>query len=182
MRARRRSGFTLVEILVVLAVGLLLAAAFVPAMIGWLDRTRIDESAASLAGIAVAAASMWRDTGRYPGSLSHLTTPIAVGQTDICGATFGAAAANWAGPYLNRFVPTTGLPLPIGVARDVLTRIDPPPAWLLVVSIDDVSHEDAVALNRKVDADDSATAGAVRWGTITDGAVVLDYMIPIRCP
>lgn len=174
----------MVEVLVVIAVGVILAAAIIPSLIGSLDRSRVEESAESLAGIAEAVGNMYADVDLYPGRLSHLTTPVGAGDADLCGpvtgSTYAGAAAAWAGPYLNRSAPATGLPLPIGVAQDVLTY-DETVSPLLTITIDDVSHTDAVALNRAVDADDDAAAGAVRWGAVsTTGVVVLSYVRPVQ--
>jgi prepilin-type N-terminal cleavage/methylation domain-containing protein len=179
---KERAGFTLVEVLAVLAILMVVAAAVVPALIGGLDRSRINETASSLAGIGGAVDLMYRDTGRYPGQLSHLTTPITTGQQHLCGGNYTAAeVANWAGPYLNRQLPATGLPLPIGVAQNAVVLMTPPPGTHLGVVVNGVSEEDAVALNRKVDADGSAAAGAVRWTTPpVDGVVTVTYVIPVR--
>lgn len=176
-----REGFTLVEILVVLAIGIVLAAAVLPSLIGGVDRTRVDESAESLQSISEAVSSMWKDVGRYPGKLSHLTTPITTGQNGICGTAYTAAqVATWAGPYLNRTVAGTGLPLPVGVARDSFSY-DATVSPLLRVHVDSVTHRDVRALNAALDADADSAAGAVRWGPISgSGLAELVFVRPIR--
>ena len=174
----RRRGLTLVEILVVLAIGLVLAVAVLPGIIGSVDEARVDESAESLEGIVEAMTSMWEDTQRFPGLLTHLTTPIAAGDSDICGTNYGGDAASWAGPYLNRTIPTSGLVLPIGVARNTLSYTASPP--LLRIHVDSVSHEDARTMNAAVDADADSIGGAVRWGPVSgSGLVELFYVRPV---
>lgn len=183
MLSPRRGGFTLVEVLVVLAIGIVLAAAVIPSLIGGVDRSRVNETAASFEAIARAVTAMFEDTGRYPGQLSHLTEPIAANQTGACTplTQYGAAAANWAGPYLDRTVPATGLPLPIGVARNQIGHSAGPP--VLLITVDDVEERDALALNAKMDADNSANAGAIRWGAVDgSGLTELVYARPVRCP
>jgi hypothetical protein len=52
----------------------------------------------------------------------------------------------------------------------------------MIIVIDDVSEEDAVELNRQLDNDGSATAGAIRW-TVTDaaaGIVQVSFHRPIK--
>lgn len=178
-----RKGFTLVEILVALAIGIVLAAAVLPSFIGGVDRSRVAETAESLQGIATAMSAMYDDVGRYPGQLSHLTAGITAGEVDGCGGQYDAAAtASWAGPYLNRTVPASGLPLPIGVARDALTFDAGPPA-VLRIHVDDVTERDALELNRRMDSDDDPATGGVRWGAVSgSGLTELIYARPVRCP
>lgn len=181
----RQNGFTLVEILVALAIGIVLAAVVLPNVIGGVDRSRVTETADSFEGIARAMTAMYEDTGRYPGQLSHLTEPITTAQAGLCGdpptAYDATAVASWAGPYLNRTVPQSGLPLPVGVARNALSYASPPP--VLRIHVDDVTERDAVELNRLIDDDDDATAGGVRWGAVSgSGLTELVYARPVKCP
>lgn len=174
-----RRGFTLVEVLVVLAIGIVLAAAFLPSLLGGADRARIDESAASLAALGAAIGNMHDDVARYPGRLSDLAAPIGAAGTDLCGTAYGATTTSWNGPYVERSIPTTGLPLPIGTARDQLAYTAGPP--ILHIQVDDVGHADARALDAEIDADADSLAGAVRWGPVSaTGVVVLSWVRPVR--
>lgn len=183
MLSAGRGGFTLVEILVVLAIGIVLAVAVLPSVIGAMDQSRVEQSAKSFHAIGEAIGSMWGDVEQYPGSLSDLSGPL--GATDLCGNAY-ANPGDWTGPYLSRTVPATGLPLPIGTANNTLTYTevvppDPNPEYMLWVTVEGASHEDALALNAEVDDDggDSA-AGAIRWGAPTDGVVDLSYVRPVQ--
>lgn len=180
MLSHGRSGFTLVEILVVLAIGIVLAVAVVPTVIGAVEQSRVEESAKSFRSLGEAIGSMWQDMEQYPALLSDLSGPL--GATDLCGTAF--TAANWTGPYLNRSVPATGLPLPIGTANNTLTYTEQPQPnpteYLLEITVEDAAIEDARALQAEVDDDDDATAGAIRWGTETDGLVDLSYVRPVQ--
>lgn len=172
-----RRGFTLVELLVVLAIGTLLAAVVIPSLIGSVDQSRVEESAESLGGVADAVASMRKDMGQYPQLLTHLSDPVTSAHTGLCGASY-ADPSLWTGPYLNRTIPTTGLPLPIGTADNVLGYTAGPP--LLWINLPGVRHEDARALDRRVDADGDSVGGAIRWGSVVSGLVDLSYVIPVR--
>ncbi len=170
-----RGGFTLVEILVVLAIGIVLTVAVLPSVIGAMDQTHVEQSAESLHALGEAISAMRKDVGQYPGLLSDLSGPV--GGTDLCGNALATGA--WTGPYLDRTVPSTGLPLPIGTASNALAYTAGPP--LLWITIQGARHEDALALNAEVDDDGGGSAGgAIRWGAATNGVVDLSYVRPVR--
>lgn len=178
IRTRAR-GFSLGEILVVMAIGIILAAVFLPSLVGSLDRSRVTESAESLEGIVEAAGNMWRDVDRFPGTLSQLSQPVAAGDVDLCGNAYGGDASLWNGPYLTRSIAATGLALPLGVARNALTYSASPP--LMTISVDSVDEADARAMDDRVDGTSNPAAGAVRWGAVSgSGLVVLNYVRPVR--
>ncbi len=75
-RNRRRSGFTLLEILVVVAIIALLAAFVVPSLIGVQSKQEIKltQTAVSSAGpISMAVDTFRLDVGRYPKELAELS-------------------------------------------------------------------------------------------------------------
>jgi prepilin-type N-terminal cleavage/methylation domain-containing protein len=190
-----RPGFTLIEQLVALALILIIGAAAVPQVIASVDRARVDRAAASLRGIVEATAAFNRDVKAhntltpFPGKLTHLTTVIAAttaGETDICGATYNAnEAGRWQGPYLDRSIPSSGLPIGIGVVQNELALVPPdPPAdgTMLALVVTGATIEDAMALNARVDGPEGAGAaeqGTVRWTDHGDGTVTLHYLRPV---
>lgn len=194
MSAARRSGFTLVEQIVVLLVLVVVGAATAPFIIGVVDRERVEEAAASLQGIVEGTGSFNRDvrTGTdltpFPGQLTHLTTPISAGALDICDDAYTAEHASaWRGPYIDRAVGASGLNVAIGTAQDEFVRVTSGLATLLSIQVTGVTIEDADALNTIVDGDEgvsAATSGTVRWGaTDADGRVTLQYLRPVpECP
>ena len=70
-RARTRSGFTLVEVMVALAVLGLLAAAVSIAGVRSLNRSRQAEAMKEMKNIATSLAISASNTGQYPRALSH---------------------------------------------------------------------------------------------------------------
>ncbi|MDA8234976.1 MAG: prepilin-type N-terminal cleavage/methylation domain-containing protein [Clostridia bacterium] len=85
-----RRGFTLVELLVVLAILALVAALIVPSVMGNLDQSRVkaDELAATQ---IYSAAQMYKiDVGEFPAAPGALVTNPG-----------GAAQTLWRGPYLD---------------------------------------------------------------------------------
>src|SRR5688500_16713225 len=110
-----RSGLTLIEIVVVIVVLLILAAAIAPSMLGSLDRERVSTAAETLQDINDAMSEMRKDNQDWPGRLSHLSKAITTSDNNVCGNTYTSGkVSNWGGPYVDRLIPTTGLPVGIG--------------------------------------------------------------------
>lgn len=184
-----RSGLSLVEVAVAVVVLFLLAGSALPGLVAPRDRARVDGAVLELQRITDAMSTMRGDNQDWPGRLSHLARPIALGERNVCGdgsnqGTYRAGKVNnWAGPYLDRMVPVAGLDIGIGMVRDSVVRepIAGNEAYL-VLEILDVTVEDALELSRRVDGNVSATAGTVQWA-VTDaaaGLVQVEYRRPIR--
>ena len=93
-----RAGFTLIEVMVVIAVIAMLAALVGPSIFNQVDTAR-DTAARSQIELLGAALDSYRlDNGRYPTTSQGLEALRA--QPDI-----GPAPNNWRGPYLRRAVP-----------------------------------------------------------------------------
>lgn len=173
VRARRRSrrGFTLVEVIVALAVMLILAAVALPQMAGYLDQQRIQDTATLMATVRDAlygpSTSFRSNVGANAGRLSHLSTPLVNGDDNSCGNNYNGGQRNsWpnGGPYVNFVIdPTGGLRTPIGQADDLMTRITGGGTWLRINFNNSVTLADAQALDLHVDGSLSATTGTVRW-------------------
>ena len=177
-------GFTFIEMIVGLAIMALVASAVTPSLIGMLDTKRRGVATTAFTTLGDAVSRFTTDVGEYPGQLTQLTTQIA-GQLDVCGAAYTTGEqGSWAGPYLTRVVPTTGLPIGIGKARNQLTRYPNTLAPThIILTVDSVLIEDALAVNREIDADgDDGAANAIRWTTLSaaDGLVTLGYWGPIQ--
>lgn len=88
---RPRNGFTLLELLVVLAIMGLLAAIVAPQVIRYLGSSRSQTAKVQITNIAAALDQFQVDVGRYPSpeeGLNALVKPAA-------------SAVNWNGPYLS---------------------------------------------------------------------------------
>ena len=89
---RRSSGFTLVELLVVLAILALLAAMVTPQVLKYLARARVDTAHLQIEHISTALDLFQIDMHRYPTTDEGLAS---LAQTP-------PGATNWNGPYLKK--------------------------------------------------------------------------------
>lgn len=89
-RLRGDDGYTLTEILVVMAIIGLIAAVLTPGLIGQLSRARIKTAQVQLETIAAGVEMFRADVGRYPTTAEGLDVLLAQ-PSDVEG---------WTGPYI----------------------------------------------------------------------------------
>ena len=95
----RRSGFTLVEIMLVVIIIGVLAAMVIPRFAGRTEQAKMARAKSDLAAVGLALDLYELDLGRYPDSLTELiakTAPSGLSEE---------AKAQWRGPYLKRGLP-----------------------------------------------------------------------------
>lgn len=86
----RRSGVTILEVLVVLTIIAMIAAVVGPRLVGYLGRAKTETAELQIKQIGNALQLFYIDTGRYPTSAEGLGVLIAAPPGDT----------GWAGPYL----------------------------------------------------------------------------------
>jgi prepilin-type N-terminal cleavage/methylation domain-containing protein len=177
-----RRGFSLVEAVVALIIIATLAAVVTPGLVRAIDDARVQRGLESLETITTAILDYEDDINEYPPNLFQLVNELQPGDDDSCGNNLSNGERNrWDGPYLDRIVPTGGVPVGVGTALPALIRF--PTGGndaLLLIVVNDVGEEDALALDRRVDGDGMA-AGTVLWTPIeADGLVTLGWAIPIN--
>lgn len=99
---RRRRGFTLVELLVVIVVLAVLAAIVLPKFMNSSQRSKESALKSDLKLLRNAVNLFFTDTGAYPKTLSDLTATSAPAKgMDSAGADKTITASDWHGPYLD---------------------------------------------------------------------------------
>ena len=91
-RHRQTAGFTLIEIMIVMAIIALLAALVAPRVIGQLSASRVKTTGAQIEMLGTALDAFRLDTGRYPTHLENLAALVEK-PDDL---------PTWAGPYLRK--------------------------------------------------------------------------------
>jgi prepilin-type N-terminal cleavage/methylation domain-containing protein len=181
LNATRRTGFTLLELLVVVVLAGALLAALVPAVLG---RLRVGEQAAIMADFSAIRSAMLafkQDVGVYPADLRELAVAPTAASRDICNRPLSSSATGWNGPYLSREIPATGLPSGSGLIRIAVRRspAGSSPSGTAFVDVDGVEGQIASEIERAVDGNGDLTGGTVRWVAATR---VLSFAIPVsRC-
>lgn len=188
-------GFTLIEILVALAIMAALTAILYPAVSGKVRDARTSAIAQSLQGYAQAISEFKKATTRYPGSLNLLTiAPVGSTDKDICGNVLSTTPASlWRGPYMTRVMPPGGMPMGDAVILPALRRATSGTEIYLMVDLTGVESSTTGDLEAQFDAGTQnfltgtirATTGAVSGSSPAIGAAVpstynVSYAIPIN--
>jgi len=199
---RLKQAFTLVEIVVALAVILILAAVALPNVNGFLDQKRIEATKTQLETVRDAlynpvnnSNDFFEDVGSNAGRLSELSSVIiagnnsyATGTDDSCGNTFSNGERNgWltTGPFMvYNSDRTAGMMTPVGLVEDTLTRIpnSANPGVLRLTFKNNVSLADAQLLDDAIESGSGYNAGVVQWTPQngTNGIVTLYYLVNIN--
>jgi prepilin-type N-terminal cleavage/methylation domain-containing protein len=176
----RRQGFTLIEVIVWIAVLTILAATLTPALLAVVDAERRDRAMTLLTRIDSAVTAFDGDVNMYPSSITQMLEGIGGGDQDLCGTRYkNSDARKWEGPYVHMVPGPNGLPIVIGYVADAFAYQVIGGTPYLRITITDVLEEDAEALDaagEAVDGDLGANAGVYRWGAPdADGFVTLTY-------
>lgn len=176
-RGNRRSGFTLPEVLVTVAIVAVLAAMVVPAVTQQISKGDAPSFLGSVAGLRTSIASFAADVRKLPGEISQLSTDIDdadppteedLGGTpgDAGTAYTEAVAARWRGPYESSGSSTGQISLGSGWTT-IDNLIDSTGYVVASLTKTDAVITDATELDALVDGGNGATAGLIRWDAVT---------------
>lgn len=180
---RTRHGFTLMEIMVVVAILLALAAVLLPQVA---NRARTATGTAVLstsATLADAIAQFKADTRRYPAELRWLVSTTDGSPTDICGTPIPPGLlARWAGPYIQQHVRTAGVPAGDAVILNTVIREHAQSTTVssAILTSVGVTRDLASDIEGQMDGDADFTSGTIRWAPGGTDPDTLKYYIPIR--
>ncbi len=93
---RAKAGYSLLEILIVLAIIALIVALVGPRLIGQLDKSKVTAAHVQIKSLKSALDTMHLDVGRYPTQQEGLILLVR---------SPGEGVANWSGPYLSGDLP-----------------------------------------------------------------------------
>ena len=109
-KTSRRDGFTLIELVVTIAILTLLAGVLVPAVGNYMEKGKNGKATADMREIANAITNYQIDTGSWPAATNLVTlTTTNFALTDIpCFYTNTHTKTGWNGPYLNKGAMVSG--------------------------------------------------------------------------
>lgn len=170
----------MVEIIIALAVMVMLVATVTPVTIAALDRARAERAMEILGELDDAVTAFNADTGRWPGNLSHLSSTISTSMQRLCGSNYNNGDVNqWAGPYINKPIDSSGISVAVGTAQDVIGDYAPG-ARYLYFSVPTVEDASILLLDQLIDGSNGASSGNIWWISGSNGTSDLFYVISIN--
>jgi len=196
---RARQAFTMVEILVSLAILAILSAVIVPQMLGKMKDSRAAALSQSLLGLSQAIGEHKKATTKYPGQLTFLTTAPLATSPETCGGAIGASANLWRGPYVSRQILASGVGAGDAIIQTGIRREVSGTSTFLLIDATGVETSIAADLESQLDGGTAdPTGGTIRYTTAgipaqggpanptaaipaaPTGTVNLSYSIPVR--
>ena len=183
-RVLPRAGFTLVEILVAMAIAAILAGIMFPSLINQIRSGEASSIASTADGIRDAILQYRADVRRYPTHLRYLTAPPS-SANDLCGRNVPSDyLGRWKGPYLDREVTTLGVRAGDAIVLDSLGRSPSTFATNttgeLQIRIQDVDSSTARQIEDGHDTSSDFSIGTIRWTEVSGGVGILSMVIPVR--
>jgi prepilin-type N-terminal cleavage/methylation domain-containing protein len=170
-KSQRRSGFTLPEVLVTVAIVATLAAIVIPTVTSQMGKGDDTSVQTGLTNQRTGATAFITDLRKIPGKISHLYTKPVATDEDLFGDQYGAdAVARWRGPYISGAPLADGDSLLIGFVyvRDSLvdSSLFTGTSGYIIATLAGVSSAGVAArLDTLLDAGNGDAAGILQWST-----------------
>lgn len=177
-----RAGFTVLELVVVLAILAVLSAVIAPQVISRLSQGEAAAISSSIVTVRDAILTFRGEVGRYPSTLVDLASEPA-SANDSCGNSIPSTRLSyWAGPYLGQNVTSAGIPVATGRVQAALQRSPAGYSAIgeLLIQVTDVDRAAADEIEAAYDGDANFSAGNVRWTASSSDRGSLFYAIPIE--
>lgn len=176
-RANRRSGFTLPEVLVTVAIVAVLAAMVVPAVTQQISKGDDAELQSSVANLRTSITAFVSDTRKFPARISDLFNEIADTDLDLFGVAYGTAVeARWRGPYMSgSLAAASDLTLSHTDIADALvdSTFGTATAVLVIATLPDITTQaQAILIDGLIDDGNGNAAGILRWNDVADPIAV----------
>lgn len=149
MLARRRAGFTLIEIMIVVVVLAILAATIIPQFSTSISDSKVATMQSNLHTLRVQIQLYsFQHNGQFP-AISNGTLPQLTGMTDASG-NIGTGSANIYGPYVQTQIPVNPVD---GQSTVTATSVFPPTAatsaggWLYDATTGQIAPNDTAYLS-----------------------------------
>jgi prepilin-type N-terminal cleavage/methylation domain-containing protein len=166
MNTTRRPGFTLVEVLVILAILAALAAVLVPTVSNQVRKADVGQANGDLTNLRTGVEAFLVNVHRYPGTVEQLAYPITAADGDINGSTYPSGlVSRWEGPYIDRTLSEGGtLETGFGaLIQDTLLVTTESGVNYLTVRLFGLGEPEALDLDDEIDGGDGNAAGRMRW-------------------
>lgn len=175
-RGNRRSGFTLPEVLVTVAIVAVLAAIVVPTVTSQLGKGDAPALQSSIGSLRTGITAFVSDVRKFPRRLSHLGNSISASDSALGLSTYGSGASKWKGPYTS-FNLTSGDSILLGMslkAHDSLTAV----TNQIEMRLSGVtSHEEMSRIDTLIDNATGPTTGSLRWTPSGSSATLMKYFL-----